>query len=133
MAPSDPRTGYAPVKSSPLFAEGRGLANALTEEVQSRAAGVAMAHELDLLHAWRMDHEGALDADAARDSPYGDLLVDATVAHAKHGALEVLKALAVPFDDSHADAHGVSRPDLGQIGLQLLSGKRLQEVIHRNG
>jgi len=88
------RTGTGPVKSSPLFAEGRGLADSLTEEVQSRPARVAMAHELDLLHAWRMDHEGALDADAARDSPYGDLLVYTAVADAKHGALEVLKALA---------------------------------------
>src|SRR5438067_288103 len=57
----------------------------------------------------------------------------AAVTHAEHGALEVLKALAVPFNDAHAHAHGVSGPDLGQIGLQLLSGKRVQEVVHRNG
>ena len=126
-------TGYAPVKSSALFAECRGLAHPLAEEVESRAAGVTVTHELDLLDARRMDHERALDADATRDPADGDLLVDAAVAHAKHGSLEVLKAFAVPFDDSHADAHGVSGPDLGQIGLQLLSGKRVQEVIHRNG
>src|SRR5437868_2891913 len=94
---------------------------------------MSVAHELDLLDARRMDHEGSLDADAARDPTDGDLLIDAAVAHAEHGSLEVLKALAVPFDDSDADAHGVSGPDLGQIGLQLLSGKRVQEVIHRNG
>ena len=96
-------------------------------------ACVAVPNELDLLDAGRVHHEGALDADAARDPADGDLLVDAAVTHAEHGALEVLKALAVPFDDPHADAHGVSGPDLGQIGLQLLSGKRVQEVVHRNG
>ena len=92
-----------------------------------------VADELDLLDARRVDHEGALYAHAARDPADGDLLVDAAVTHAEHGALEVLKALAVPFDDAHAHAHGVSGPDLGQIGLQLLSGKRVQEVVHRNG
>jgi len=62
-----------------------------------------------------------------------DLLVEPAVTHTQHGALEVLKAFAVPFDDAHAHAHGVARPDLGQIGLQLLPGKRVQQVIHRNG
>src|SRR5882762_2829463 len=127
------RTGSGPVKSSPLFAEGGGLADSVAEEVESRTAGVSVADELDLLDARRVDHEGALDADSARDPADGDLLVDAAVAHTEHGALEVLKALAVPFDDPHADAHGVSGPDLGEIGLQLLSGKRVQEVVHRNG
>src|SRR5438309_11243346 len=127
------RTGWAPVKSTALFAEGRGLADSLAEEVESRTAGVPVTDELDLLDARRVDHERALDADAARDPADGDLLIDAAVAHAEHGALEVLKALAVPFDDPHADAHGVSGPDLGEIGLQLLSGKRVQEVVHRNG
>src|SRR3954464_5324178 len=127
------RPGYAPVKSPPLFAEGRGFAHSVAEEVESRTARVAVAHELDLLHARRVDHERALHTDAAGDPADGDLLIDAAVTHAEHGALEVLKPLAVPFDDPHADAHGVSGPDLGQIGLQLLSGKRVQEVIHRNG
>jgi len=127
------RTGCAPVKSSTLFAESCGFAHSVAEEVESRATGVAVADELDFLDARRVDHERALDADAARDPSDGDLLVDAAVAHAEHGALEVLKALSVPFDDPHANAHGVSGPDLGQIGLQLLSGKRVQEVIHRNG
>ena len=127
------RTGTGPVKSSTLFAESGGLADSIAEEVKSRAAGMTMTDELDLFDARRVHHEGALNADAARDPTNGDLLVDAAVAHAKHGALEVLKALAVPFDDPHAHAHGVSGPDLGQIGLQLLSGKRVQEVIHRNG
>src|SRR5438477_10090959 len=126
-------TGYAPVKSSALFAKTGGCTYALAEAVERGPARVAVPDELDLLDAGRVDHEGALDADAARDPADRDLLVDAAVTHAEHGALEVLKALAVPFDDPHADAHGVSGPDLGQIGLQLLSGKRVQEVVHRNG
>src|SRR5438105_1742673 len=60
-------TGYAPVKSSPLFAERGCLANSFAEEVESRAARVPVADELDLLDAPRVDHEGALDADAAHD------------------------------------------------------------------
>src|SRR5438552_5192128 len=126
-------TGYAPVKSSALFAERGCLAYSFAEEVERGPACVAVPNELDLLDAGRMHHKGALDADPARDPADGDLLVDAAVTHAEHGALEVLKALAVPFDDPHADAHGVSGPDLGQIGPQLLSGKRVQEGVHRNG
>ena len=107
------RTGYAPVKSSALFAESCGFAHSVAEEVESRTSRMAVAHELDLLDARRVDHERALDADAARDPADGDLLIDAAVAHAEHGALVVLKALPVPFDDPHAHAHGVSGPDLG--------------------
>ena len=127
------RTGTGPVKSSPLFAESGGFADSVAEEVEGRTARVPVAHELDLFDAGRVHHEGPLDADAARDPAHRDLLVHAAVTHAEHGALEVLKTLAVPFDDPDAYAHGVSGPDLGQIGLQLLSGKRVQEVIHRNG
>src|SRR5438046_4193519 len=126
-------TGYAPVKSSTLFAKSGGLTHALAEEVERGPARVAVPNELDLLDAGRMHPEGAPDADPASDPAHRDPLVDAAVTHAEHGPLEVLKALAVPFDDPHADAHGVSGPDLGQIGLQLLSGKRVQEVVHRTG
>ena len=61
------------------------------------------------------------------------LLVDAAVAHAEHGALELLEALAVAFDHAHAHGHRVARPDLWEIGLLLLGGKGLQDVVHRHG
>ena len=123
----------APVKSSPLFADRRGLADPLAEEIEGRAARVSVTQELDLLDAWRVDEEGALDTDAARDPANRDLVVEAAVTNAKDRALELLKAFAVAFDDADADGHGVTGPDLGDLGLLLLGGKRLQDVVHRHG
>src|SRR5437879_3384050 len=98
--------GQSPLDSFALFAQGRGLADTLAEKVKGRAASVTVADELDLLDSRRVHHKGSLDADAAGDTPHRDLLVEPAVTHTQHGALEVLKALAVPFDHAHADAHG---------------------------
>src|SRR5207245_10059137 len=116
-----------------LLPEGRGLAHPPTEEIERGAPGMAVTQDLDLLHTRRVDEERPLHADAARDSAYGDLPIDAAVADAQDRALEVLQPLAVPFDDPDAEAHGVTGPDLREIGLELFAGKRVQEVVHRNG
>ncbi len=92
-----------------------------------------MTQELDLLDARRVDEEGALDTDAAGDPANRDLVVEAAVTNAKDRALELLKAFAVAFDDADADGHGVTRPHLGDLGLLLLGGKRLQDVVHWHG
>src|SRR5256885_3752600 len=60
-------TGYAPVKSSALFAESGGFTHALAEGVERGPACVALPHEFDLLDAGRMHPKSALDADPARD------------------------------------------------------------------
>ena len=64
------------------LAEGGGLADAVAQEVELGAPGDAVAHDLDLVDARRVDHEGALDADAAGDAPDGDLPIQAAAAHA---------------------------------------------------
>ena len=71
-----------------------------------------MLEDFDLLDTRRVDHEGPLDPDAAGDTADRDLPVGAAVTHPKDRSFEVLKALAVPFDDPDAHAHGVARPDL---------------------
>ena len=116
-----------------FFAEGGGLAYPVAKEVQSGAASVAVARDLDLLDARGVHEEGALDPDTRGDPPDGDLLVDAAIAHAEDGPFELLEALAIAFDHAHAYGHRVTRPDLWEIGLLLLGGKRLQDVVHRHG
>ena len=54
--------------AGPALAQCRGLADALAQEVELRAAGNAVANDLDLLDARRVDLEGALHADAAADA-----------------------------------------------------------------
>src|SRR6267142_1995473 len=116
-----------------LLPESGSLADPLAEEIERGAAGVPMTRDLDLLDAWGVDHEGPLDADARRDAADGDHLVQAAITHPEDRALELLEALAVSFDDAHAHGHRVTRPDLWEIGLLLLGGKRLQDVVHRHG
>src|SRR5437879_1378506 len=118
--------------SAALFAKRGGLPDALAEEVESCPAGVAVAHDLDLLETRRVDEEGAFDADTTRDAADGDLLIEAPATHPEDGALVVLQPLAVAFDDAHGQADGVSGPDLGEVGLELFGGKRLQDVVHRH-
>src|SRR5256885_14218873 len=54
-------TGYAPVKSSALFAESGGFTHAGAGEVERGPARGAGPDELDLLDPGRMPHKGALD------------------------------------------------------------------------
>ena len=60
--------------------QGRGLADALAQEVQLGAPGAAVADDLDLLDPRAVDHERPLDADAARDLANGDRPGDAAAA-----------------------------------------------------
>src|SRR3954452_11630196 len=101
------------------LAQCRGLADALAQEVELRAARDAVTNDLDLLEARRVDLEGALDADAAADAADGDRAADASTAQAHYGSLEHLDALAVALADSGGYAHGVTRGELGQVGAQL--------------
>src|SRR5437870_3466790 len=128
-----PDVGAEPPTSAALFAQGGRFAHTLAEEIERGAPGVAVTDELDLLDAWRVHEERPLDADPARDPSHRDLLVEPAVADSQDRPLEVLNTLPVPFDDAHAHAHGVSGPDLGEIRLRLLGGKRVQQVVHRHG
>src|SRR2546428_13589677 len=88
-------SGGRSVQLPALLAEGRGLADALAQEVEGGATRVAVTRDLDLLHPRRVHEEGALDADAGRDATYRDLLIEPAVAHPEHRALELLEPLAV--------------------------------------
>ena len=54
------------------LAERGGLTDALAQEVELGAARDAVAHDLDLVDARRVDLEGPLDADAAAQGADGD-------------------------------------------------------------
>ena len=52
--------------SQPALTNAGSPANASTQIVELGAAHMTVAQHLDLVHAWRVEHEGALDADAMR-------------------------------------------------------------------
>src|SRR6476620_6330030 len=72
----------------------RGLAHAIAQEVQLRAADLAVAEDLDLLDPRAVDLERALDPDARRDPADGDRGRDPAAADAHDETLEHLDALA---------------------------------------
>src|SRR5205823_137903 len=109
-APSGPRRGRA------ALAEGGGLADARSQEGELLAPRHAVADHVDLVDAWRVDHEGSLHADSARDASDRDRLVESAAAHAHHGALEDLDPFTISLDHLHRDANGVAGSDLGKIG-----------------
>src|SRR6187551_318545 len=113
---------------SAALAQGGGLADAAAQEVELRAAGNTVANHLDLLHPWRVHHEGPLDPYAAGDATHGNLLVQSTTALAHHRPLEHLDSLAVALDDLDRDAHGVTRGDLRYVGAELLALELLDGI-----
>src|SRR3954470_19705778 len=129
----DNEIGRAGRASAALLAQSGGLAYSVAEEVERRPARGAVTGHFDLLDAGRVHHEGAFDADPRSDAAHRDHPVQPTVAHAKDRPLELLETFAVSLDDAHAHGNGVTRPDLWDLGLLLLGGKRLQDVVHRHG
>src|ERR1035437_9968912 len=105
------------------------LADALAQEVELGAAGLAVAHDFDLLDARAVHLEGALDADAAGDPPDGDRAGDAATAKPHDGAFEDLDALAVSFHDAGRHLNSVSRAEFRKVGPELVLDD-LVEYVH---
>src|SRR5262245_2021317 len=115
------------------LAEGRGgLADAVAQEVELRAADLAVADDLDPLDPRAVDLERALDAHARRDPSDGDRRRDAAVAHPHDEALEHLDALAVALDDLGGDLDRVARGDHRQVGAELVLDD-LVDHVHGSG
>src|SRR6185369_1541548 len=101
-------------------------------EVQLRPPDLAVADDVDLLDPRAVDLESPLDTDAAGDLPDGDRTGDPAAAQAHDGAFEGLDPLLATLDDSGRDADGVARGELGQVGAELVGGKRVEHV-HGDG
>src|SRR6476620_1089918 len=86
------------VSGRAALAKRRGLADARSKERELLATRHAVTHDLDLVDAWCVHHEGAFDADPARDATDGDRLVEAATPHAHHGSLEHLDSLTISLD-----------------------------------
>jgi hypothetical protein len=114
------------------LAQRGGLADSLAQEVELGAAGLAVAHDFDLLDARAVHLEGALDADAAGDAADRDGSLDATTAEAHDGAFEDLDALARAFDDSGRNLDRVTRRELGDVGPDLFLGYLFEHVHDRS-
>src|SRR3990167_8084243 len=93
-----------------------GLAGEAAEVVQPGAAYLAPADDLDLLQPRRVDVERALNANAVRDAPAGEVGPRAAIVAANDDAFKDLRALAVAFDDLGADLDGVAGLESVQLG-----------------
>ena len=51
---------------------------------------------------------------------YGERFIDTATMPSDTDTLEILKALAVAFDDSHSDPHGVARPKIRYVLPELV-------------
>src|SRR5699024_3651781 len=88
--------------------------------VEVRAADLAVARDLDLVDARRVNQECPLDADAVGGhAANGDVLVDATAAAPDYDTLEHLDTLAVTLDHLRVNANGIAGAELRNI-LELL-------------
>src|SRR5450759_1403214 len=96
------------------------LAHLAAQIVEPALAHIAMAQDIDLVDARRVDHEGALHADPVRHAPHGEVLAQASAGDADHRALEHLDALPRALHDLGVHAHGVARTKGGHLFLLLL-------------
>src|SRR5690606_19714999 len=100
--------------------------------VQLRPPHLTVPQHLDLVDAWAVDRERALDTDAVgRDPAHREVLVDAAAPSPDDDALERLNALAVTFDDLDVDPHRVTRPKVRDVIPQVLLLDTPDYVHHR--
>ena len=66
-----------------------------------------------------MDRERALHADAERDLPHGERLLETAALTADHDPLEYLDALAPRLDDPDVHLNAVAGPERGQVRAQI--------------
>ena len=67
-----------------------------------------------------MEREGPLNAYAIADTANGESPADAAALHFDDDTFEVLKPLAVTFNDLDVNADGVADLELGEIRSKLL-------------
>jgi hypothetical protein len=85
--------------------DARGLALALAQVVQLRAAHAALPHQLDRPDHRRMHRKNALHADAKAHASHGKTLAAQLAAAAHHHAFKRLDALLVALAFLQADVH----------------------------
>src|SRR3972149_9697666 len=129
--------GRAPIaaRAALLFAalfQPRSLAGQFAQIVELGSAHLGLPLHFDLLDARRAQQEGPLHADPMRSQPAPrEVGVVAALAVADDGPPEFLDPFAVAFLDPQVDAHGVTRPKLGDLGVDG-GFDRLAVVAHRN-
>src|SRR5699024_11027267 len=99
----------------PLLADAGGLADAVAQVVQLRAADVTAGGHLDLLDGGGVHREGALHADTEGDLADGEGLTDTGTVDADDHALEDLDTAAVALDDLDVHLHGVTGAEAGDV------------------
>src|SRR5690606_34723123 len=109
------------------------LADAIAEVVELRAAHVAAASDLDVLHAGAVHGEDPLDALAGDDAPNGDRLAEAAALVGDHGAREDLDALLVAFLDEVVDVDGVAHVQHRQVLFAALRFQCLDQFHRSSG
>lgn len=107
-----------------------GLADAITDVIELRAADDAVTDDLDTADGGAVVRESTLNADAVAHTANGEGLADAAALHLDNDALEVLKTLTGALDDLDVNADCVADLKLGQICTELLLLKFLNDVCH---
>jgi hypothetical protein len=81
-----------------LLLETSTLAGAVAQIVQLGPANVRMTVHFDILDTRRVPQECTLNTDPiAGDAPHGEVLIDATIAHADHDTFEFLHTFVTAF------------------------------------
>src|SRR5207245_7855431 len=102
------------------FADARLASHLAAEVVQAALADVAVAQDVDLVDARRVDHERPLHTDPMGHAPDGEVLAQATAGNPDHRALEHLDSFARAFDDLRVDTHGVAGTQSRDLRFLLL-------------
>src|SRR5438132_803352 len=118
--------GFAPFRSAVApFLDPRGFTRQAAQVVQLGAPDRTATGDLDLFHARRLEHERALDAHAVSHAAHAETaIVDVGLLDLEHHPFEHLGTLAVALDHAHVHAHGVARPNGGQVAAAL----QLQQI-----
>src|SRR6185436_1078448 len=99
------------------FADAGRLAAASAQIIELRAANLAAANQLDLLHDRRVDREDALHSLAVGNLADREALVESAALATDHHALIGLEAGAGALRHTHVDAHRVAGLERGKLAF----------------
>jgi len=95
------------------------LTDLISEVIELGTSDAATSGDFELGNVRGVNREGSLYADTIGNLSEGDGLTDSTVLDCNDDAFKKLNSLFATFTDFYRSLYRISRPDLGEIILQV--------------
>lgn len=98
----------------------RSLTGPVAKVIELSPADNTVANDLYAADTGAVVGKGSLNTDAVAYAANGEGFADAAALHLYDDAFEILKSLAIAFNDLNVNTHCVADLELGEVGAKLL-------------